>query len=232
MYLRKAMPVLLLRCKLGSVQHAACLSSIQAGTSRVSRVYVPPTSSNTPDAGVTQALHCLIAITLVSAPANVAATSRGTTYLHHHIASEDMNRCSHTSKCLVTAATDLVSDFVGMLVHMIAEKAGHDVTCRSGAPARIGEQQACALHKLALGGHIGQQCCQHWCAARRGCQGKGEASQISLQNTWFATLFVLLHGAGTRFVNDFEAVLAQQPDSGCTAGCHAASLLPSPAALS
>ena len=42
---------------------------------------MPPASSRTPDAGVTQALHRRIASTFFMAPANVAAASSGATYL-------------------------------------------------------------------------------------------------------------------------------------------------------
>lgn len=53
-------------------------------TSLHSRVYVPPESRRTPEAGVIHALHCLMARTCFRVPAKVAATSNGITYLQWH----------------------------------------------------------------------------------------------------------------------------------------------------
>ena len=59
----------------------------------LSSPYVPPDTSKMPEAGVTHLLHSRIAITLVRAPANVAATSSGTTYLQHDAGSVTSTCC-------------------------------------------------------------------------------------------------------------------------------------------
>ena len=55
---------------------------------------MPPARRRAPDVGVIQPLHCLTAITCFSAPANVAATNNGPTYLqdHKNIESQQVTR--------------------------------------------------------------------------------------------------------------------------------------------